>query len=889
MSPDRDPVPSTSSGPSSTAPPSTAPPSSASTPAWMMPGTFSHQNATPECIRPTQPSSLSSFQPWHLDSSSGGTATTNERRMNAAQRHQPTPHGLPVPAWGIAQNPLTLGPLPTIALPRVTTTRTATRSARNPGSRVGTQALSSQSHAPKSIDYKFACVILPTSLNGFTSKTGIFIQSGSIHAPVEGKSRLFFAKAEHLHLSFIFQVQASQEDLIVNALNECLKKHMDLHKLSLVLENQQSHLFSPSSTPSLSPELPWQILYAKQTQRTPRYSLPLNPFPTADMKRLTFKKLWELMVNRHGERRIPAVTIDDEPHQLLLIVPTHNIIVGPLKGQEGKLHKCLSERLWFGFREVDMNEGLDEEAPTCNHGGLSCKETEKRVCSIPPTTSNTVTSTSTIPAVPRASENIPIDPRLLDAPLPTSAMLEPDESLVPAPVDLSDNPNQQELPVVASRLGRQVSYLATESIKQLAGDTDDDTLLTVISTSTDEAADALYPRLRQLFFTGKAESLPPSSATFIHNLDIKALDKTKISASIGEGVGYGPTRSTWSTVISRIVSNTSHWMEAADGYYTPTNMMPLSSFIWGLDPFPISPFFIAVVLADLNSATSSSFINTVSPLSSLRLATWPPPEIIGRIEAMSATQRQQLTPFIKYAHLFRVTLQGENTNNTLLNPLHPLVTAFKKGVLHPPFKTQLNLQRIFVTCVRPIDLIISLYQGCQIIEPDQVIDRIEVNAVPKEVDGYDDDIHHQGMVKRFRRLLKGYLKGLGHPKGSQKLGISPAAIEANKNDNHLRPQYFVEAMTASSYLPIHNGKLNINLLSHMPAMGSSASAIASHSGAHFHTCFSSVDVIMDKVFATNLLAYEQPDVPTENVNQFEEWIHSLVLKSTKREGDFNNP
>lgn len=88
-------------------------------------------------------------------------------------------------------------------------------------------------------------------------------------------------------------------------------------------------------------------------------------------------------------------------------------------------------------------------------------------------------------------------------------------------------------------------------------------------------------------------------------------------------------------------------MEAADGYYTPTNMMPLSvtpqdiedfefygsllrqSFIWGLDPFPISPFFIAVVLADLDSAMSSKFIKTVSPLSSLRLATWPPPEIVG--------------------------------------------------------------------------------------------------------------------------------------------------------------------------------------------------------------------------------------------------------------------
>lgn len=117
--------------------------------------------------------------------------------------------------------------------------------------------------------------------------------------------------------------------------------------------------------------------------------------------------------------------------------------------------------------------------------------------------------------------------------------------------------------------------------------------------------------------------------------------------------------------------------------------------------------------------------------------------------------------------------------------------------------------QIFTDYVRPIDLITSLYQGRQIIEPNQVISRIEVNAVPKNAEGYDENIHHPGMVDRFRRLLEGYLKGLGHPKGSEKLGISSTVIEANKNDKYLRPQHFVEAMTASPYLPIHNGKLNV--------------------------------------------------------------------------------
>jgi hypothetical protein len=157
-------------------------------------------------------------------------------------------------------------------------------------------------------------------VNGFKSKTGIFVQPTRIRAPTESKSRLFFTKAERLHLSFVFRMQASPGDLIINNLNECLRVHMDLHELRLVVENPQSHLFSPSSTPTtLSPELPWQILVAKQTPRDPRFLANLNPFPVADMKQLTFKKLWDQMVNRHGERRIPAVTIDDEPHQLLLI------------------------------------------------------------------------------------------------------------------------------------------------------------------------------------------------------------------------------------------------------------------------------------------------------------------------------------------------------------------------------------------------------------------------------------------------------------------------------------------------------------------------------------------------------------------------------------------
>ena len=69
--------------------------------------------------------------------------------------------------------------------------------------------------------------------------------------------------------------------------------------------------------------------------------------------------------------------------------------------------------------------------------------------------------------------------------------------------------------------------------------------------------------------------------------------------------------------------------------------------------------------------------------------------------------------------------------------------------------------QIFIDYVHPVNLITSLYQNHQIIEPNQVIDRIEVNAIPKDAEWYDENIHHPGVVEQFRCLLKGYLKGLG--------------------------------------------------------------------------------------------------------------------------------
>ena len=85
-----------------------------------------------------------------------------------------------------------------------------------------------------------------------------------------------------------------------------------------------------------------------------------------------------------------------------------------------------------------------------------------------PTALFTVPSTSTIPPVPGASENIPIDPRLLDTPLPVSAMLEPDESPVPAPVDLPGSSNTPLLTNSLSHYLLQTPLISKKSMEFFA-------------------------------------------------------------------------------------------------------------------------------------------------------------------------------------------------------------------------------------------------------------------------------------------------------------------------------------------------------------------------------------------------------------------------------------
>jgi hypothetical protein len=94
-----------------------------------------------------------------------------------------------------------------------------------------------------------------------------------------------------------------------------------------------------------------------------------------------------------------------------------------------------------------------------------------------------------------------------------------------------------------------------------------------------------------------------------------------------------------------VCSNEHHWTALEDNYFTPllpsaamvTDSLAAAfmhygvcarlSFFWGLDPFPISPFFLVMVMGNLSQAMSPKFIEAVAPRIAKRLATWQPDKI----------------------------------------------------------------------------------------------------------------------------------------------------------------------------------------------------------------------------------------------------------------------
>lgn len=102
--------------------------------------------------------------------------------------------------------------------------------------------------------------------------------------------------------------------------------------------------------------------------------------------------------------------------------------------------------------------------------------------------------------------------------------------LEPTPAERMDrDPPPHQLTVDVDT--KETFDLFHDVLEDMLPEADENTWLSVTSTTVDNAADALYLSLRQLLLTGKSE--PPSSGVIsIQNLTLKAMDGTKMFANM---------------------------------------------------------------------------------------------------------------------------------------------------------------------------------------------------------------------------------------------------------------------------------------------------------------------------------------------------------------------
>ena len=136
-----------------------------------------------------------------------------------------------------------------------------------------------------------------------------------------------------------------------------------------------------------------------------------------------------------------------------------------------------------------------------------------------------------------------------------------------------------------------------------------------------------------------------------------------------------------------VISKESHWAHIGEEFFSPLNLASQfvtssdihefktyglilrQSFFWGFHAYPISPFFVALMLQDIDAAISHDFIERVAPAAAARLRTWPPPEIINENGARTLQLAYGVDP---------MALLNSTLNNIQVSPrLVRLLMAFR--------------------------------------------------------------------------------------------------------------------------------------------------------------------------------------------------------------------
>ncbi|KAI0659204.1 hypothetical protein C8Q70DRAFT_933581 [Cubamyces menziesii] len=389
-----------------------------------------------------------------------------------------------------------------------------------------------------------------------------------------------------------------------------------------------------------------------------------------------------------------------------------------------------------------------------------------------------------------------------------------------------------------------------------------------------------------------------------------------------EAIGPGPIRAVFGHAIHLLVEDSDRWIQTSGGqFYTPIIhstgatdddiqhftacgiLLQLAVF-WDQDLLPISPMLFALVLGGVESATDLDFLYAVAPDLARRLATWPPPRtqcpISGDTVYAVHHGRDPMNLILELLAGYTQVMpssscheaQAEGMRETLMAALLFHTQEIKEASLHPIFKAirdgfnQRGLQRpgtdrIFSLLetfngIKTARFVAAFCANRQILSYAALVPLLRQNVKVRPTHrGYDEDLDYGELAGQWMKAFVRYLSGTGHPNNA----MFPTNATLGRGAALLRPTLFIRAVSDSNYLPrqinpLNEGSIQINFVSYI--------GVREHSvNASFHTCFTSMDVSLNKEVAAMLV--EIPD-DTSIATPFDVYIHAILLTTTQ---DYN--
>ncbi|KAF5375693.1 hypothetical protein D9615_009387 [Tricholomella constricta] len=728
----------------------------------------------------------------------------------------------------------------------------------------------SRSSRKKTASYSYVVCIHTEPMYGTVPTDGEFGLFQELRAPTPQKIRPFIRRAKTLGLAFDIDLHGQVTDFVSQELGDALVAHFNEHNLAF---SSISPHPSPSQS-STSELLRWTILVAGKKQTHARldiYAGSIESLTQRELKKQTGR--WASYSSSSARSDVL-----ERERNVIFIIPTQDFIIGPLNG--AGTHLCLSRHLWNHFHTALVVEGDSKSPPACYETCSSTTSNEH----IDPELNSLIVSyfappAATLPIIPYAAP--PVAPA---ATLPVVPPASP--SLLPS-ANLATPQDQKVFNDWTTKV--KADYLT---------DLDYDEELSIIAPAADEAAHTFFACLKsRIARTSLPTNIP--STIIVKKFELATLFGTRLRFSLGEGIGDGPATSTWAALLQLMVAKSSHWKQISENLYTPLlipGLVPSPddilafktygliirlTLLHGHQILPVSPYLLLHLIHTFEDTINEDLMNKVTPEIAARLATWPPHTNNASAATLNLVHGQdpmnlvydwipQLdimhirslsdTSFIAFKkQLAAGLLFGTIEWNSIRS--NPLFLAMKSGfndvlVESPSLLAPPSFIQSFGEVKQTLQILNSLYVGCVVVDPNQVVDLIRVS--PVDHNGVED---YAAFETRALQCIARYLRGQGYPMGEG----SEERQDARFSHPTSRARQFLKALTGSG------PQILINFINTF----SPAQIIATATGCHTHVCSQTMDFLINDG-TKSLITPEYTNAAIGVSTPFDRWFATVI-------------